>query len=113
MYFLVFCYNSLPPRLFNVKRAQTGQGYIVAIYFNNLTQGLKSKLNIFLLYYIVNYVEALALRLSSNLLKIQHWIYQWEILFNHDQTKQAQEVIFFKTANKATHSSIFLNNQEV
>ena len=46
------------------------------------------------LFSIFNFARASASVLNSNLLKLQDWTYQWEILFDPDPVKQAQEVIF-------------------
>ena len=46
------------------------------------------------LFSIFNFARASASVLNSNLLKLQDWTYQWEILFDPDPAKQAQEVIF-------------------
>ena len=45
------------------------------------------------LFSIFNFAKASASLLNSNLLKLQGWTYQWEMLFNPDRAKQAQEVI--------------------
>ena len=46
------------------------------------------------LFSIFNFAKASTSVLNSNLLKLQDWTYQWEMLFNPDRPEQAQEVIF-------------------
>ena len=46
------------------------------------------------LFSIVNCAKASASVLNSDSLKIQDWAYHWKMLFNPDQAKQAQQVIF-------------------
>lgn len=42
---------------------------------------------------VMDAIEASASKLYNDLIKIQDWTYKLEISFNHDRTKQAQEVI--------------------
>ena len=38
------------------------------------------------------------------------WAYQWNMSFNPDVSKQAQEVIFSKRAQKLFHPTVLFNN---
>ena len=38
------------------------------------------------------------------------WAYQWEMLFNPDITKQAQEIIFSRKKNDTSYPSLYFNN---
>ena len=70
------------------------------------------------LFNIVNLVNASALTLNSDLLKVQDLTYQWKMSFNPNQTKQTQEVIFYTKKNtiffqkeKHNHTSTTLFQQ--
>ena len=54
-----------------------------------------------------------ALKLNNDLLKIQHWAYQWKMSFNPDPSKQAQEVIFSRKNNKLCHPDLIFNQTKV
>ena len=45
--------------------------------------------------------------------KINQWAFQWELSFNPDLSKQAQEVIFIGKIKKLPHPSLVLNNNDV
>ena len=47
---------------------------------------------------------------SNNLKEINKWVFQWKITFNHDLTKQPQEVIFSRNTTDKSHPKIFFNN---
>ena len=65
------------------------------------------------LFSIVNCSKASTSILNIDLLKIQDWVYQRKMPFNPYQAKQAQEVIFSKTTNKAVHPPLYVNNDIV
>ena len=48
--------------------------------------------------------------LNSDFKKVSDWAYQWKMYFNHDISKQAQEVIFSRKAVKASHLAVFVND---
>ena len=54
--------------------------------------------------------ERTANNLNNNLKEINEWAFQWKMSFNHDPTKQAQEVIFSRKTTKKIHPKIFFNN---
>ena len=41
---------------------------------------------------------------------INHWAFQWKMIFNPDLTKQAQEVIFIRKTKKLLHSCLQFND---
>ena len=45
--------------------------------------------------------------------KINKWAFQWELSFNPDLSKQAQEVIFIGKIKKLPHPSLVFNNNDV
>ena len=49
-------------------------------------------------------------KLNEDLSKISQWAYQWKMSFNHDVSKQAQEVIFPRKKNIGNHPAVFFNN---
>ena len=54
-----------------------------------------------------------ASQLESYLKKISHLAYKWEMNFNPDLSKQAQEVIFSRKTVKVSHPSITFNTVPV
>ena len=40
---------------------------------------------------------------------MSNWDFQWKMIFNPDLTKQAQELIFRRKANKLLHSCLLFN----
>ena len=48
--------------------------------------------------------------LNNDLKEKNKWSFQWKMSFNHDPTKQAQEVIFSRKTTKKIHPKIFFNN---
>ena len=59
-----------------------------------------------ILYYCVS-------TLTNDLLKIQDWSNQRKMLFNPDQTKQAQEVVFSRKTNIIRRPSLYFNNTRI
>ena len=103
-------------------RAGVPQGSVLGpllflIYINDLPEGLNSEVKLFAddtsLFSIVNCVNTSASTLNSDLLKIQDWAHRWEMSFNPDRTKQAQETIFSRKKNATTHPPLFFNNSEI
>ena len=48
--------------------------------------------------------------LNEDLSKISQWVYKWEMLFEDDASKQAQEVVFSRKKNSSNHNDIYFNN---
>ena len=51
--------------------------------------------------------------LSSDLMKISDWAFQWKRRFNRDPKKQAQKVIFSRKINKIVHPPFYFNENLV
>ena len=68
------------------------------IYINDLSDILASNPKLFAddtsLFSVVKNVDASNIDLNNDLKKIGEWVFQWKMRFNHDPTKQAQELIF-------------------
>ena len=62
---------------------------------------------------IVQNVNTSASHLNGHLSKIINWAFQWNMRFNADPSKQAQEVIFSCKIQKICHLSIYFNNKSV
>ena len=72
------------------------------IYINNLSNGLYSNCKLFAdnksFFSVVNNIQLSAAIFHIDLIRncltvISNWAFQWEMIFNPDLTKQAQEVI--------------------
>ena len=48
---------------------------------------------------------------NNDLLKIRNWAYPWNMNFNPDASKQAQELIFTRKIKKPNNDLIFNNKQ--
>ena len=87
------------------------------IYINDLSDDLSTTAKLFAddvsIFSMVQNVNISANNLNSVLRKISNWAFQWKISFNHDPSKQAQEVIFSRQIQKTCHSSIYFNNNSV
>ena len=84
------------------------------IYINDLTKAISSTNKLFVddtsIFSIVNDIDVSEHELNSNLRKISLCAYQWKMPFNPDVSKQAQEVIFSKKAQKLFHPTVLFNN---
>ena len=65
------------------------------------------------LFSVLNDSNISANELNKDLQKIIEWAYRWQMSFNPDLNKQAQEVIFSRKLNKSSHPKIFFNNAPV
>ena len=87
------------------------------IYINDLPEGLSSNAKLFAdetsLFSVVHDINTYAIELNSDLKKISDWAFQWEITFNPDRSKQAQEIIFSRKLKKAIHPPLLFNNNNV
>ena len=87
------------------------------IYINDLSDGLSSNAKLFAddtsLFLVVHDINTSAIELNKDLKKINDWAFQWEMTFNPDRSKQAQEIIFSRKIKKATHPSLLFNNNNV
>ena len=77
------------------------------IYTNDLPDGLESSVKLFAedtsLFSTVYNLNMSADQLEKDLKKMSEWAYKWKMIFNPDLSKQAQEVIFSRKANKISH----------
>ena len=84
------------------------------IYINDLTKAILSTNKLFAdntsIFSIVNDIDVSEHELNSDLMKISMWAYQWKMSFNPDVSKQAQEVIFSKRAQKLFHPTVLFSN---
>ena len=82
------------------------------IYINDLLGNLISTVKLFAddksLFSIVNNNNISANELNKDLQKLSAWAYKWEMSFNTDLNKKAQEVVFSRKLNKSSHPKIFL-----
>ena len=87
------------------------------IYINALADGLSSIAKLFVddtsLFSVAHNANTTAKELNNGLVKISNWAYQWEMSFNPDPSKQAQEVIFNRKLNKDYHPPVAFNNNNV
>ena len=66
------------------------------IYINDLTDNLNSNVKLF--------------ADDTSLRKIREWAEQWNMVFNPDPTKQAQEVIFSRKSHSPKHPDLYFNS---
>ena len=87
------------------------------IYINDLPDGLKSNVKLFAddtsLFSVVKNKEESASDLTNDLDMISKWAYNWEMSFNSDPKKPAQEVLFSRKNSNITHPIIHFNNVQV
>ena len=65
------------------------------------------------LFSVIHNLSTSTNNLNEDLKKINDWETQWQVFFNPDPTKQAQEVIFFRKIKKPIHTSLNFNNTSV
>ena len=77
------------------------------IYINHLLDGLTTSARLFAddvsLFSVVDKINFSATNLNSDLSKINALVNQWEMTFNPDPNKQAQEIIFSRKIKKILH----------
>ena len=87
------------------------------IYINDLFDGLTSNPKLFAddtsLYSLVQNINSTANDLTSDLIKISDWAFQWKMRFNSDPKKQAEEVIFSRKINKIDYPLLYFNENLV
>ena len=86
------------------------------MYINDLTKNLDSDPKLFtddtFLFSIVNNVVNNS-QLSSDLTKINDWVFKWNMSFNTDYTKPAHEVVFSRKRIETHHPLLMINNVPV
>ena len=84
------------------------------IYINYLSNDLSSNCKPFAddksLFSVVNNIHSSATTLNQDLNAITNWAFQWKMIFNHNLSKQAQEVIFSRKIKKLLHLILLFNN---
>ena len=60
------------------------------------------------LFSVVNNIPISATTLSQDLNAITNWAFQWKMIFNHDLSKQAQELIFSRKIKKLLHPTLLI-----
>ena len=87
------------------------------IYINDLSDNLASNPKLFAddtsLFSVVKNVDASNIDLNNDFKKIGEWAFQWNMSFNLDRTKQAQELIFSCKVQTTNHPSLFFNENVV
>ena len=98
------------------------QGSILApllflIYINHLPKGLSSNAKMFAddtsLFSVIHDSSTTRTELNDDFVKINKWAYQWEMSFNPDLNKQAQEVIFSRKTKKMYHPPLTFSKSTV
>ena len=84
------------------------------IYINELLENLVSNLKLFAdntsLFSVIRNKQLSVQNLNEDLIKINHWTFQWKMSFNLDPSKQAQEVIFTRKFQKSVYPPLGFNN---
>ena len=61
------------------------------------------------LFSIVHNMNTSTINLNNSLNKIRNWAIPWNMNFDTDPSKQAQEGIFSKKLQKTNHNSVYFN----
>ena len=84
------------------------------IYINELLENLVSNLKLFAdntsLFSVIRNKQLSVQNLNEDLIKINHWTFQWKMSFNLDPNKQAQEVIFTRKFQESVYPPLRFNN---
>ena len=84
------------------------------IYINDSSNSVSSNRKLFVddksIFSVVNDIQSSAATLHNDLSVISNWAVQWEMIFNPDLTKQAQEVIFSRKTKKLHHPCLLFND---
>ena len=82
------------------------------IYVNYLSGDLSSEVKLLAddtsLFSMTYNIITSANELNNDLKKISDWAFQWKMSFNHDPSKQAQEVVFNRKLKKCMTLSLCL-----
>ena len=84
------------------------------VYTNDLTENLVSNPKLFAddtsVFSVIRNKHLSARNLNQDLNKINHWAFQWNMSFNPDPNKQAQEVIFSRKLQKSVYPPLHFND---
>ena len=87
------------------------------IYISDLSDGVPSNTKLLAddtsLFSVIYDSGIKSSELNSYFSRIKQWDFQWEMSFNPDSNKQAQEVIFSRKLKKFCHPSLRFNNNNV
>ena len=87
------------------------------VYINDLPEGLTTNAKLFAddtsLYSVVHDSTLSSVSLNNDLLKISQRLCQWEMIFNPDVSKQAQEVVYSRKGFTTNHATVYFNNDLV
>ena len=90
---------------------------VILIYINDLPDGLTSIVKLFAddtsLFSVVNDINTSAKELNEEWNKINNCAFQWNMNFNLESSKQAQEVLFSRKLQKVLYLKLFFNNWDV
>ena len=87
------------------------------VYINALENGIQFSINFF-----ADYTSLISIakdcitsadELNHDLQLISRWALQWQMSFNPDPTKSAEEIIFSHKRTRPVHPPLFFNNIEV
>ena len=87
------------------------------IYINDLSDDLTSNPKLLAdeasLFSAVKNIDNSGIDLNNDLRIINKWAFQWQMSFNPDPTKQAEEVVFSGKTMKLNHPLLFFNGNPV
>ena len=87
------------------------------VCINDLLKGLTKNAKPFSddtsLFSVVRDSAASSMYFNDDLQKMSGWTYQWEMIFDPDASKQAQEIVFSCKISTPNHITIFFNNAPV
>ena len=87
------------------------------IYINDLSDNLESNVKLFAddtsMFSVVRDPINTSQELNNDLHKVSLWTYKWNMSFNPDPSKQAQEVIFSRKINEVHHPPLLFNNSTI
>ena len=106
--------SSWRPVLAGVPQGSIMGPLLFLIYINDLPSELKSNVKLFAddtaFFTVVKDKNESANILNNDIQSISTWDYNWEMLFNPDSSKTAQEVLFSRKKKIQVHPTISLNN---
>ena len=99
--------SSWSPILDGVLQESIVEPLYFLIYISDLSHNLLSTAKLFAddtsVFSFVHDIDSFTKQLNDDLTKISDWVYQWEMSFNPDLSKQAPEVIFSSNFSCVNH----------